>query len=139
MTPAEAATAFSDRVVERPDGCWEWSGARNNLGYGQLTIGVRTREYAHRYSYRLHKGPIPEGLELDHLCRHPWCVNPEHLEAVTHAENIRRGHFKRSGKTHCPSGHPYSGPNLSVRHRGDGRQFRMCRTCENARARLASK
>lgn len=75
--------------VEKTDGCWLWRGGLRN-GYGVLSIDGR-KEYAHRISFAIHRGSVPTGLDLDHLCRTPKCVNPDHLEAVTHAENIRRG------------------------------------------------
>lgn len=84
-------TAFWDRV-KKTDGCWIWQGPDNGQGYGTLRLpGVRKKSYAHRVSYEMLVGPIPEGLYLDHLCRNPPCVNPDHLEPVTHAENVRRG------------------------------------------------
>lgn len=72
-----------------PDDCWLWRGALNNRGYGRLTRGGHV--YAHRYVYELERGPIPTGMQLDHLCRTPACVNPAHLEPVTGTENVRRG------------------------------------------------
>ena len=81
---------------------------------------------AHRVAYELQVGPIPVGLQLDHLCRVRSCVNPAHLEPVTSAENTRRG--LRAMKTHCPQGHPYAGENLLIRPTGQ----RRCRTCHLA-------
>lgn len=76
-----------------PGGCWLWTGARTTAGYGTFSVDSGS-VYAHRWSYEHHVGPIPEGLTIDHVhargCRHTHCVNPEHLEAVTQAENNRR-------------------------------------------------
>lgn len=79
------------RVAE--SGCWDWIASKKPNGYGQIQTGRRGEGlvYAHRVSYELHKGPIPESLVIDHLCRNRGCVNPEHLEAVPFIENVRRG------------------------------------------------
>lgn len=121
--------------AHRPDlgPCWLWAASLNHYGYGQFSLSGRPQA-AHRISYEMLVSAIPAGLELDHLCRDHACVNPSHLEPVTHAENMRRG---RSGahqlaKTHCPHGHPYQGENLCVDRRG----FRQCRACNQARERL---
>jgi hypothetical protein len=82
--------------VEKGDDCWEWTGARNRgYGYGKLRVADRF-VLAHRYAYELLVGPIPEGLDLDHLCRNIICVNPGHLEPVTVAENNRRASLSAS-------------------------------------------
>jgi hypothetical protein len=78
------------RNVRKGDLCWNWAGSIDVCGYGRLWDGTRTVR-AHRFSYELLVGPIPEGLVLDHLCRNTRCVNPEHLEAVTHRDNLLRG------------------------------------------------
>lgn len=111
------------RHVEKTDGCWNWVGATPPNGYGLFGLSkpLTKKVLAHRWSYEFHVGPIPEGLEIDHLCRNTRCVNPEHLEAVTPEENIRR--IPRP--THCPSGHPYDEANTYV---GVDRR-RKCRTC----------
>jgi hypothetical protein len=72
--------------------CIDWAGPTNGNGYGLMGVMARdgSKLWAHRIAYESVNGPIPDGLEIDHLCRRPVCVNPEHLEAVTHAENIRR-------------------------------------------------
>lgn len=85
------------RKVTKTDGCWLWTGARAGratLQYGNTRWSRRVR-YAHRVAYELLVGPVPDGLELDHLCRVPLCVNPAHLEAVTRSENVRRGYAAR--------------------------------------------
>lgn len=112
-----------------PSGCWEWNGAPNSGGYGRATIAARTRTRAHRAVYELLVAPIPEGLHLDHLCRVRMCVNPAHLEPVTHAENNRRA---ARVITHCPSGHPYDDENTYVRGETGHRQ---CRTCNRLHLR----
>lgn len=86
-------TRFSDgRACYRlnRDGCWIWQGAKNDRGYPQVRVNGTTG-YAHRYYYLALIGPIPSGLELDHLCRTRLCCNPQHLEPVSRAENVRRG------------------------------------------------
>jgi hypothetical protein len=71
--------------------CWEWTGHRNRQGYGRLRVN-REKQYAHRYSFEISpRGPIAPGLQIDHLCRNPTCVNPHHLEQVTARENTSRG------------------------------------------------
>jgi hypothetical protein len=112
--------------VDRSDGCWLWRGCAVPPGYGQFAPTRDKRIGAHRYAYEQLIGPIPEGLSLDHLCRTPLCVNPSHLEPVTHAENMRR-----SRKTHCKRGHELAGDNLYFTKRGD-RGCRACRTERNA-------
>lgn len=107
--------------------CWLWLAAKNK-GYG--CFGVTGKMVlAHRYAYELAIGPIPSGLTIDHLCRTPSCVNPAHLEPVTHRENVLRGvgpTAQQARKTHClPGGHPLSGDNLYLRPNGK----RECRTC----------
>lgn len=83
------ADRFWYRVAVTP-GCWLWTGALNWDGYGCFNAGPEISSSAHRFAYRLLVGPVPDGLELDHLCRTRNCVNPDHLEPVTHAENVRR-------------------------------------------------
>lgn len=130
----EWAERFWSKVdFEGPGGCWLWTGFRNRDGYSRFSINNRQQQ-AHRLSYEQMVGPIPEGLQIDHLCRVRHCVNPDHLEPVTGAENVFRGDHWQRRKTHCPQGHPYSGANLAIGVRGDGRTFRMCRECRRLRA-----
>ena len=108
--------------------CWLWQGCTTTRGYGLIAICGKSK-LAHRLAYELFKGPIPEGLELDHLCRVRNCCNPDHLEAVTHEENVRRGDSgcNHRNKTHCPSGHEYTPENI---YRLPSRpRERRCRTC----------
>ena len=87
------------------DGCWHWTGARQSDGYGSFQRSGQTR-LAHRAMYELFVGDIPEGLELDHLCRDRGCVRPDHLEPVAHLENVRRGALRlvrRTEKRHRDS------------------------------------
>lgn len=109
-----------------PGCCWIWT-ASTAKGYGNIRAdgGVR---YAHRLSYELAHGPIPDGLYIDHRCRRTRCVNPAHLEAVTNAENVRRGNagLKYRLKTHCKNGHPYDEENTVIRADGTGRSCREC-------------
>jgi hypothetical protein len=86
--PAKAEEQFWARVEQSPT-CWNWIGTRNGQGYGVFHHG-RLSWLAHRFSYIVLNGPIPSGLEIDHMCFNPSCVRPDHLDAVTHAENMRR-------------------------------------------------
>lgn len=112
------------------NGCWEWVGGRCK-GYGSW--GGRL---AHRIVYRLERGAIPGDQELDHLCRNPLCVNPSHLEPVTHGENLARGltfNARNLAKTQCPAGHPYD-PTNTPKEGG-----RRCRECGRDRQRLYNR
>jgi hypothetical protein len=118
--------------VQRTDGCWLWTGAPSNRGYGQLSVERKTVG-AHRFAYELMVGPIPQGLELDHLCGVRLCVNPAHLEPVDHRTNLLRGSgfaATNAQKTHCPHGHEYTPENTY--HNPNPNGGRMCRTCKRA-------
>jgi len=135
----ETSERFLDKVYPEPNtGCWLWGGAVNSRGYGNFRNGYGRTVGAHRFSYELYKGPIPDGLHIDHLCSFPNCVNPDHLEAVSLRENNQRtwdrgrgwnpNHYK---KTHCPKGHIYDGDNLYITPTGT----QGCRTCRAAHAK----
>lgn len=97
---SQAEANFWRQVIQDDEtGCWEWQASKIDKGYPRFTV-CRVHILAYRYAYELLEGPVPEGLELDHLCRNPSCVNPGHLEPVTHLENTRRGH--RDTKQPCP-------------------------------------
>jgi hypothetical protein len=129
---------FEAKYIPEPNsGCWLWAGAWSwQTGYGFIADDAGKQELAHRVAYRLFTGPIPEGLELDHLCRVRCCVNPAHLEAVTRKINIRRGNTGKTAaqrqlaKTHCKAGHPYSEENTIRKPGREGRGRRLCRICD---------
>jgi CxxC motif-containing protein len=123
-------------VEKRDDGCWQWSGCINPGGYGVFGIYGRNTA-AHRISYEMFTGPIPDGLTIDHLCRNTGCVNPDHLEAVTMTENIRRSCSAgglNARKTHCPRGHEYTPENTI---RGRHLKYRRCRICDGEQHKRA--
>lgn len=143
MVTAEAQRFWSK--VEKTGGCWLWTANKFVGGYGSFRpTGSRGASpvRAHRWAYEHIVGPIPTGYQIDHLCRVRHCVNPEHLEPVTQAENIRRGiagfvaGARQRAKTHCPQGHPYDSANTYVL----GRR-RVCRLCHrnNQRRYVAEK
>jgi hypothetical protein len=120
--------------VDRSGDCWLWTHTTNRNGYGVTAHKVEgswRQVLAHRASYELAYGPVPTGLELDHLCRTTRCVRPDHLEAVTHAENVRRG--VKASATHCKSGHEFD-PTWPLMN---GR--RRCRVCLRAYERERSR
>lgn len=131
---------------EPNSGCWLWDGALSGVGYGVLNVGQaesgggRSKiRYAHVLSYEIHKGVVPEGLELDHICRTRSCCNPDHVEPVTHAENLRRGFHPKGAehplgaKTHCPEGHVYDDSNTYTHTNKNGKTSRYCKKCTYAR------
>jgi hypothetical protein len=118
---------------EPMSGCWLWTGyLAGGNGYGGITIENR-QCLAHRVVYELLVGPIPEGMELDHLCRNRCCVNPDHLEVVTKKENVLRGiglSAQNARKTHCKNGHIFDEVNTYL---WNGK--RICRECGRKTAR----
>lgn len=132
--PIDLTTVDLQLVEARIDrsnarGCWIWTGSIGLNGYGKVSRGrSMTSLLAHRVVYTMHRGPIPEGKILDHLCRNRGCVNPAHLEPVTIAINNARG-YGASGihgrQTHCVRGHELAGGNLYVTKTG-GRKCREC-------------
>lgn len=124
-------------LEENSAGCWVWQRGKTD-GYGRLYVN-RVAHPAHRYTYQQLVGEVPTGLVLDHLCRLRSCCNPDHLEPITNAENVRRGAgaalagAANKRKTHCPSGHAYKDVNVLV-----SQGYRRCRVCALAQS-AASK
>lgn len=124
--------------VEQTDECGNWTG-QTTRGYGRFRTRVSVSQWkndqAHRVSYELFVGPIPEGLTLDHLCRNRRCVRPSHLEPVTMRENLMRGTSfaaTNAAKTHCVHGHEFTAANTRIDLLGK-RQCRACRLDINRR------
>ena len=117
--------------VEQEDnwGCWQWLGAHSN---GRPTVHYKGRtRYAYSAAYEERFGPVPVGMELDHTCYNKWCWNPNHVQPVTHAQNLQRGNglpHHNSIKTHCPHGHEYTKENTYDRVNG-----RWCKACQRNR------
>jgi hypothetical protein len=117
-------------------GCIEWTGSTTGR-YGQIKHRGRNRA-VHRVLYEAIKGPVPPGQELDHTCRNPLCLFWDHLEPVSHRENVRRSDAGKAtgalqqAKTACPAGHPYTGDNVIT-----SAGYRQCRTCRREQARRA--
>lgn len=120
--PTVAERLWSGIAPPDDNECRLWTRSTNFGGYGKFPLGGK-EVAAHRVAYELTKGPIPEGLVLDHLCRVRLCCNPDHLEPVTHAENVRRG--ERATKTHCINGHAFTPENTYITRKG----WRHCRAC----------
>lgn len=135
--PRPPLDRFAEKIALADNGCLVWVACTTGT-YGVFKLGPehgRRQIYAHRWSYEYHVGPIPDGLEVDHLCRNVLCVNPEHLEPVTPRVNVLRSanpSAVNAQKTHCIHGHPFSGSNLLFSP--DGRR-RYCRECKRANDR----
>lgn len=119
--------------------CWEWQGSKDRKNYGR--INWKGKNYpAHRLSYKVFVSDFENSLHIDHLCRNHCCVNPSHLEPVTHKENVNRGivaevNRKRMlAKTHCKNGHEY-GDDVQIGHNPGGRTYRKCPECNRIDAR----
>lgn len=130
--PTDLLVRFSRRITRDSGGCWRWTGQTDKDGYGIVSPYRQNQKKAHRVSFELFEGPIPAGMQIDHLCRVRSCVNPDHLLPVTCHENIVRGDTgTRDARTACPAGHPYDEINTLRNARG----HRQCRTCHRERER----
>lgn len=134
----ELLPAAKDRIMSRilipknKDDCWEWLGFHTKFGYSRINLGFNINPDVHRIMYELVKGKVPKGLELDHLCRNKGCINPDHLEAVTHVENQKRGKVNQNkNKTHCKRGHEFIKDNTYVNSKG----VRACKECIKLRGK----
>jgi hypothetical protein len=131
-------TTFEERFWRKVDkdadgGCWVWKASKCRGGYGHVN---RNGSYpqSHRVAYELLRGDIPVGMLLDHLCRNPSCVNPDHLEPVPPQINLLRGvgiTASNAIKTHCPQGHEYTPENTNISKRNQ----RSCKECNKLRLR----
>jgi hypothetical protein len=107
--------------IEKTDTCWLWRGAIKENGYGKTSWEGKPA-YSHRVVYTQLVGPIPEGLEIDHLCKVRNCVRPEHLRVTDRSGN----NSNRTLKTHCKNGHELVGDNVAIRGDNGGRRCRAC-------------
>jgi hypothetical protein len=138
MTLTEAERErITEKYVVTPDGCWRWTGSFDKDGYGRFQVGPRAK-LAHRVMLAAVGRDVPDGMEVDHLCRNRSCVNPDHLEPVTHIENCVRAYHARKA---CKNGHELTPENTRLEWRTpQGLPWRACRACDRvASAKYAAK
>ena len=135
MSHKSLLSKIEEKYIPEPNsGCWLWIGAVNQKtdGYGFIIKTIRGKSikiYGHRFLYENYRKAIPENYVIDHICRNTYCVNPWHLEAVSHQVNCYRGKagILKKRRTHCPKRHPLVGNNLIVDKKG----YSHCRECKN--------
>jgi hypothetical protein len=133
-TPLER---FEAKYTVQPNGCWQWTAGKSWKGYGRFRLNGKQPQ-AHRVAYRLYRGPVPDDLVIDHLCRNRLCVNPDHMEITTNRVNCCRGESPTIvswREDRCIRGHPFDDANTIVSVRPSGTIKRRCRTCKNEQAR----
>lgn len=135
--PSALGDRFMDNVL-RIESCWEWVGPKSK-GYGRFRAicedGVQRYLLAHRYAYECTKGPVPLDLNLDHLCKNKACCNPDHLEPVTHGENVRRSKHRFE----CKRGHATTENNTYWAIDTEGFKYKACRVCKNLNSMLRKR
>jgi hypothetical protein len=128
---------IENKIIKLDNGCWQWQGAKhysnNKIPYGQLRISRTKLKMAHIISYEVFIGKIPAKMDIDHLCKNTLCVNPKHLEAVSHKINCQRR--KDSGLPHCIYGHKYTKKTSYFNSKG----YRKCKICRVLRSRKYRK
>ena len=132
LTASQLERFFRHVMPVTESGCWVWMGSTTLKGYGKVNIPNRST-MVHRVAYEHFKGPIPDGLSVDHACRVRCCVNPEHMHICTNQENVLSGvgHTAMNArKTHCPRGHAYTRENTRY-YKG-----RNCRECHRIKKRM---
>lgn len=133
------STSVKDRILGNirvdENGCWRWQRYKHVAGYGWMWVGNGKCDFVHRAAYQIWKGPIPDGLVIDHLCRVRDCCNPDHLEVVTYSENTMRGDtvpVRRKNATHCDRNHRYTPETTHISASGN----RRCKICRRASQKI---